>query len=78
VSRQAGFRVLKPGRIHMRCPECGRKQSNMTRADYDHPTAFMMELLCDRCDAGCFPTPTYFDSRGRELSNFYATALVWR
>lgn len=68
MSRATGFRPLRPGRIHMRCPRCGRKQSNVVRQKFDHPTAFMFEELCDKCDHGCKDiVPDYFDKRGRRL-----------
>lgn len=68
MSRVSGFRKLKPGCIHMRCHTCGRKQSNGTRSEYDHPTAFLVEDQCEKCAQGNLPTPTFFDKRGRELS----------
>ncbi len=76
MSRVSGFRTLKPGCIHLRCPRCGRKQSNAKRhPEYDHPTAFLCEDECDKCDAGNFPVPTYFDKRGREL---FGDPAGWR
>ena len=71
MSRQSGFRKLKPGCIHMRCPSCGRKQSNMKRSEHDHPTAFLVEMECDNCGAGNFESLDYFDKRGRALSGEY-------
>lgn len=39
--------------------------------EYDHPTALMVELLCDTCGQGCKDeTPSYFDKRGRRLDSF--------
>ena len=71
MSRQSGFKPLKPGRIHLRCPSCGRKQSNMPRhPEHDHPTAFLAEVLCPNCDAGTKDAGTdFYDKRGRELSS---------
>lgn len=68
-SRVSGFHKAIPGRIHMRCPDCGRKQSNMTRhPEFDHPTAYMVELLCDKCGAGCKEDGgIYFTRNGREI-----------
>lgn len=69
MSRVSGFRPQRPGRIHVRCRGCGRKQSNAQRhSEYDHPTAFLVEDLCDNCDAGCKDvTLDYYDKRGRQL-----------
>ena len=47
-----GFRRLRAGRIHLYCPQCGRKQSNARRSEEDPVTATLMEVLCERCDAG--------------------------
>ena len=49
----AGFAPLRPGRIHLYCGSCGRKQSNMRRTKYDPKRAVLMNVACDRCDAGC-------------------------
>ncbi len=69
MSRTSGFRPLKPGHIHMRCPRCGRKQSNGLRhPEFDHPTAFLVEDECEKCGAGNFTVPVYYDRRGRPLS----------
>ena len=50
--RTTGFRPLKAGRIHLRCPKCGRKQSNMPRMPYDPPRAVLVEIFCNQCGAG--------------------------
>ena len=67
----AGFSPLRPGRIHMLCPACGRKQSNGRRDKTDPARATLIAFLCDRCDhgtkdAGC----TYRDAQGRALCSF--------
>lgn len=71
MSRVSGFKPARPGKIHLRCPKCGRKQSNMDRhPEYDHPTAFLVELLCDKCGQGCKEDGgDYYDKRGRQLSS---------
>lgn len=62
------YRKLKPGKIHLRCPYCGRKMSNMERAEWDVPEAFLCEIGCDRCSMGCKePTPYYFTEDGKEI-----------
>jgi hypothetical protein len=47
--RQYGFREQQTGKIHIRCPECGRKRSNVPRAFYDPEEAWLLETLCERC-----------------------------
>lgn len=66
--RTKGFHALRPGRIHMRCPGCGRKQSNDHRTEYDPDRAVLREACCDKCcmghkDCGA----TYFSKRGRQV-----------
>lgn len=67
--RSQGFQKLRTGRIHFRCPQCGRKESNNRRHDdHDPPNAVLMEIACDKCAAGCKgDDPTYFNARGREI-----------
>lgn len=67
----AGFRKLRPNRIHVFCPRCGRKQSNMPRdPESDPPRAVLVHVYCDRCSAGCKDVPmTFLDARGRELED---------
>lgn len=67
--RAQGFHKLKPGHIHMRCPRCGRKQSNERRhTEHDPPHATLIEILCDDCGAGCKDdAPSYFTASGREI-----------
>jgi ribosomal protein L37E len=62
-----GFKKLRPGRIHILCQRCGRKQSNMKRdEEYDPPTAALMHILCERCGNGCWVEGgSYMDARGR-------------
>lgn len=69
MSRVSGFKKALPGRIHLRCPKCGRKQSNARRhPEFDHPTAYLAEDLCDKCDAGCKDSaPTYYTRKGRAI-----------
>lgn len=64
-----GFRKLRPGRIHLFCPGCGRKLSNMPRDETTDPkTATLVHAYCDRCSAGSKDPPVYFfNDRGRRL-----------
>ena len=63
--RTTGFHKLKKDRIHLRCPTCGRKQSNMPREEFDSPKAFLAEIICDRCANGCKdPETYYYDNKG--------------
>lgn len=47
-----GFKPHKPGRIHLYCPPCGRKLSNMPRDTHDPPTAVLAHVLCEKCSRG--------------------------
>jgi hypothetical protein len=68
TERLAGFRPLKPGRIHLRCPHCRRKMSNMARADHDPPRAVVCELPCPKCSQGCKEPPSYYyDAEGEPV-----------
>jgi hypothetical protein len=70
--RTAGFKPLREGRIHLRCPSCGRKMSNMPRDVYDPPLAMLMEVCCDRCSAGCkIDGGDYYDASGLSVPNNY-------
>lgn len=61
-----GFDVLRAGRIHLYCPGCGRRQSNMRRDIYDPPSAVVMHLHCDSCGQGCKDgAASYLDAHGR-------------
>lgn len=70
-----GFNRLRPGRIHVFCPGCGMKRSNMPRAEsapFDPPTATLVGAYCERCSDGCkIEGPAFFrDAEGRELCQF--------
>jgi hypothetical protein len=49
MGRMDGYKPLKAGRIHLRCPKCGRKMSNGPRADYDPLEAVLIETHCENC-----------------------------
>ena len=67
--RTTGFKPLRDGRIHVRCPQCGRKQSNAPRDELDPPAATLVEIPCPNCGAGCkIDEGDYYDVRGREVS----------
>lgn len=63
-----GYRKLKPGHIHLRCPGCGRKVSNVPKAEYDPKSAALLLILCgkdNRCGSGGFiEGGDYFDAKG--------------
>lgn len=66
-----GFHPLRPGRIHMRCPTCGRKQSNMDRAPLDPPKAALLEVLCDKCGDGAKDDfGGYYSVTGRTICSY--------
>lgn len=62
----AGFAPLREGRVHVWCPKCKRKLSNLYRQKYDPPRATLVHSFCDRCSQGCKDTPEwYYDADGR-------------
>lgn len=64
----AGFHTIRPGRIHLYCPNCKRKMSNMRRAEWDPPKAEVVKTLCPKCCdllAAKDPPCNYLDARGR-------------
>lgn len=66
--RTKGFAKLRPGRIHIRCPRCGRKQSNAPRSEWDMPNAFLIEVACDKssCSGGCKELSSdFYDENGK-------------
>ena len=64
----AGFAKLRPNRIHVYCPHCGRKCSNAHRGEFDPPRATLVHTWCDRCGSGGKDSPeTFFDGNGREI-----------
>jgi hypothetical protein len=67
----AGYQKLRPGRIHILCQRCGRKQSNAPLWETDPPQATLVRSLCDNCDSGCKDCgQEFFDDRGRRLCSF--------
>jgi hypothetical protein len=68
-----GFAKLRPGRIHLFCPACKRKLSNMPRSTtypLDPPTAVLSHVYCD-CVQGAKDPPTYYlDAEGRFLCSY--------
>lgn len=63
-----GYAKLRPGRIHLYCDKCGRKQSNMPRTEFDPRRAVLVRIWCDKCDAGCKDSgAVYMDARGKEI-----------
>lgn len=64
-----GFRPLRPGRIHIYCPGCGRKMSNIERSADDPARAVLMHCLCERCGQGCKSDGVvYMDTDGQEVA----------
>ena len=51
----------------MRCPLCGRKQSNTLRQDYDPPAAVLAEIPCPKHDGLKDPETDYFDKDGNYI-----------
>lgn len=70
VTAWAGFAPLQKGRLHLLCPNCGRKMSNTQRGEHDPPTAEIAHVWCERCSAGCKEDfAVFLDAHGREVSN---------
>jgi hypothetical protein len=66
-----GYQKLRPGRIHLFCPGCGRKMSNVRRDSLDPPDAVLARVSCERCSEGCKDSSqTFLDADGRELCCF--------
>lgn len=69
MSEWIGFNRLRKGRIHLFCPGCKRKMSNMPRTNVDPPRAVLCHVYCDRCADGAKDPPVdYFTARGRRMS----------
>ena len=71
-----GFSKLRPGRIHIYCPRCGRKESNAHREQPDperflpgDPTnATLAHVYCERCASGSKDAPvTFWDAHGKRI-----------
>ena len=64
----AGYRRLRPGRIHLFCPRCHRKTSNARRDRYDPQRAELVHSFCERCGSGGKDSPeTFFDTQGKMI-----------
>lgn len=65
-----GFTPHREGRIHLWCPACHRKLSNMPRAQHDPPRAVLAQVLCPRCAdhlAAKDDSVNYLDARGKPV-----------
>lgn len=73
-----GFAKLRRGRIHMFCPRCGRKLSNMQRDEETDPrSAVLVHVFCLRCSEGCKETPMYFyNARGQRIRDKWERGLA--
>ncbi len=65
--RLKGFHPLKPGRIHLKCPTCGRKMSNTERCEDDPAAAVLIETECPECADGHFDDPAWFGADGEQI-----------
>jgi hypothetical protein len=71
-----GFHRLRAGKIHLQCPKCRRKMSNIDRCDHDPDTAVLVQIFCERCGAGGKDAESYyFDAQGRELDYMTGTPI---
>lgn len=65
-----GFAALRQGRIHVWCPKCHRRLSNVQRQPRDPLSAELVHCYCYRCASGCKDTPEYyFDGEGRRVND---------
>lgn len=63
-----GFKPHRSGRLHLFCPRCKRKLSNMPRRHDDPLRAVLAQVLCPRCadEVGAKDdSATYLDARGK-------------
>lgn len=70
-ARILGFNPIRPEKIHLHCPQCGRKQSNMPREDYDPPSAILAVILCPKCADACGAKDAgtdYYDAYGEQVN----------
>lgn len=68
MSHWAGFSRLRTGKIHVFCPRCKRKLSNMPRQDDDPKSAELVHCCCERCSSGCKDVPQFFfNGRGKRV-----------
>lgn len=59
-----GFRPIRPGRIHLLCPNCKRKMSNMWKDPHDPPHAVLCAVWCEKCSQGCkVEGPDYYATK---------------
>ncbi len=71
MANWAGFAPLKKGRIHIFCPSCKRKLSNVERTELDPPAAELVHVWCEKCSQGCkADLGSYFNGRGRTIRAF--------
>jgi hypothetical protein len=69
--RMHGFKPLKNHCIHLRCPRCGRKQSNVSRECLDPDAAVLVETLCPKCSQGTKdPGMEYYRANGTTIKAF--------
>ena len=68
----AGFKPLRAGHIHVFCPKCRRRMSNVPKLPDDPDKAELVHEWCDRCSSGCKDTPAYFfNGRGKRIHIAY-------
>lgn len=56
--------------ITLKCPHCGRKVENVSRAEHDPPHAAVLVMPCD-CTQGCkIEAVEYYDADGKLIDWF--------
>lgn len=68
------LRTVRPDRIHLVCPGCGRRLGNSPRRKYDPPHAAVFAVYCgrdQRCGkGGWIDGGRYYDASGYEIDSF--------
>lgn len=76
MTEYVGYAKLRPGRIHLFCPGCKRKQSNVPRNvggsfPDDPPRAVLAHVHCEKCSVGSKDSSTiYLSAHGLELCSY--------
>ena len=79
MSGYVGFAAHRPGRIHMFCPRCHRKMSNMPRDKFDPPKAVLVHVFCERCSVGGKDnSQTFLAANGKDLCSYCGRSICER
>ena len=74
-----GYAKHRSGRIHLFCPRCKRKMSNVQRDRLDPPKAVLAQVFCENCSAGGKDSgQTFLDANGKNLCSFCGRTICER